>query len=637
MSIIDNLKYAALNTGIYNFVSNDVLYDYKVILESFADYNLISDEKVIIDNYQGSVRIVKFSKINGLTQKAISYLKLSDGENELNLALLKSLDKNTVVIDIGFKLISYINELYDIVNQFNYIYIALSDVSVDSIYLKNFNIDLPNKKQLITIIQKYFKEKNISIKAEIIEQISNFVTGIPITKLKEILSYSIFQFKHNKFDIIIANPPYIKEKEHKEMFSRFKNTKYYQARMDIWYLFMQYSIDLLKTNGVTTYIIPNNWTTNASAVKLRESVFTKTQIMSIVDFNVCEVFKNVAIQTMILTLKRVENSIQNYEYSYLKKTDKLKLKDFLSLSNTNKINFNNKLSYLIFTSHEINNLLNKIVNKSNFKLIRRKEVTQGIVHPQNTVSKNNLIVLKDAKLNEGVFVIDNVKKQELKLNNKEKSIVKPTYKTKDLMKYFKIGKPRFWTIYTDKSFNNIDKISKYPNIKKHLDKYQEIITSDYKPYGLHRTRTEFFFKKGPKILVPRKSIIPTFTYLEDECYPTFTFNVIYSTRIDMKYLTILLNSKLIAFYLKYQGKMQGKHFQIDINPLLNIPIIKNEEKYSILREKLNVLLKEKKVNNKIIDECDSIIYFIYGLNSKEIAIIEKDIEESHGKYFRIKA
>ena len=48
-------------------------------------------------------------------------------------------------------------------------------------------------------------------------------------------------------------------------------------------------------------------------------------------------------------------------------------------------------------------------------------------------------------------------------------------------------------IYTNSSFKYIDNIIPYPNIKKHLDLFTSIITSDNKPYGLHRSRNERFF------------------------------------------------------------------------------------------------------------------------------------------------
>jgi len=40
----------------------------------------------------------------------------------------------------------------------------------------------------------------------------------------------------------------------------------------------------------------------------------------------------------------------------------------------------------------------------------------------------------------------------------------------------------------------------------------------------------------------------------------------------MLFLTGLLNSRLVKFWLKHRGKMQGQNFQIDKEPLLAIPL-----------------------------------------------------------------
>lgn len=56
------------------------------------------------------------------------------------------------------------------------------------------------------------------------------------------------------------------------------------------------------------------------------------------------------------------------------------------------------------------------------------------------------------------------------------------------------------------------------------------------------------------------------------CYVSQTFNVIKTHRINLLFLTGLLNSRLVRFWLKHKGKMQGNHFQLDKEPLLAIPI-----------------------------------------------------------------
>jgi adenine-specific DNA-methyltransferase len=180
----------------------------------------------------------------------------------------------------------------------------------------------------------------------------------------------------------------------------------------------------------------------------------------------------------------------------------------------------------------------------------------------------------------------------------------------------------------------------YPNIKKHLDKYQAVITSDNKPYGLHRARDERFFK-GEKIVALRKCIEPTFTYSDFDCYVSAAFYVIKTNRFNMKYLTGLLNSKLVAFWLKHKGKMQGNNYQIDAEPLLNIPlpslIPSNQSIADQIIQKVDQILtltqsedydtnqeKQKKIK-KIEKEIDMLVYELYGLDNEEIEIIESSL------------
>ena len=106
-----------------------------------------------------------------------------------------------------------------------------------------------------------------------------------------------------------------------------------------------------------------------------------------------------------------------------------------------------------------------------------------------------------------------------------------------------------------------------------LDKFKKVISSENKPYGLHRARNEYFFK-GNKILSLRKCVNrPLFSYVDFDSYVNQAYYVTKSNRINLKYLTALLNSQIITLWLKYKGKMQGNNFQIDKEPLLNLPIL----------------------------------------------------------------
>ncbi|HBN05024.1 MAG TPA: hypothetical protein DD434_04440, partial [Bacteroidales bacterium] len=86
------------------------------------------------------------------------------------------------------------------------------------------------------------------------------------------------------------------------------------------------------------------------------------------------------------------------------------------------------------------------------------------------------------------------------------------------------------------------------------------------------------------------------------------------------------NSKLIAFWLKNKGKMQGDNYQLDKEPLLQIPIrIGNESQIKSVIEFVEQILSIKQANPNantitIENEIDKIIYNIYELT-------EDDVEE----------
>ena len=215
------------------------------------------------------------------------------------------------------------------------------------------------------------------------------------------------------------------------------------------------------------------------------------------------------------------------------------------------------------------------------------------------------------------------------LTNKELDLIKPAYTTNELQRYRGNPKNQEWVIYTDSSFKDERKIEDYPNIKGHLDKFRRVITSDNKPYGLHRARNEHFFL-GEKIISVRKCAKPTFTYVDFDCYVSATFYVIKTNRVNQKYLTGLLNSRLIAFWLKHRGKMQGTNYQIDKQPLLALPLrFPSSEQQTAIATLVNQILDNRNADPEadiatIEKKIDQIVYLLYDLTSEEIAIVEED-------------
>ena len=387
------------------------------------------------------------------------------------------------------------------------------------------------------------------------------------------------------FDIIIANPPYIKEgRMSKTFFEPYKDSPYYKGKMDIWYLFACNGLDLLNPNGVLCFIATNNWVTSFGASKLRDKVIKETRICNIVDFGAVMMFESASIQTMIMMFQK-DKITDDYTFDYRKLTAyKATEKEAIAILDPSYKTYEQAECYAPtirranfydrnITFSQSSDILGEISNLPNVIYLSDKEIAQGIVFPQDTLNKKNQQKLGTKfYVNQGIFVLTNSELEALDLCQDELSLIKPYYTTDNIDRYGVRKGNIYWTIYTDSSYKKPSSLNKYPNIKFHLDRFMPIFTSDNKPYGLHRAREERFFVNN-KIIAVRKSVgHPIFSYCDFECYLSQTFNMIQTDRVNLKYLTGLLNSKLIEFWLKNKGKMQGANYQLDKEPLQQIPI-----------------------------------------------------------------
>jgi hypothetical protein len=394
------------------------------------------------------------------------------------------------------------------------------------------------------------------------------------------------------FDIVIGNPPYIKEFTFRDAFEGLRDSPYYQGKMDLWYLFACKALDHLKIkDGVLSFIATNNWVTNAGASVLRRAIAQRARILRLIDFVDYKVFGSADIQTMIL-VARNDSSADNYQFDLRKLVkpyadehdrDALLMRTISAGLEYLTPTFDRRAlnsKPFTFSASSIEAILNKMDTRRNFVLDGKVEVAQGIVAPQDNVNRKAADILKGAaEVGEGIFILSEEEKNSLNLSTGELDLIRPYYTTNELARYRGNVKNNLWVIYTNSEFKSAKAISPYPKIKKHLDRFNRVITSDNAPYGLHRARDEKFFT-GEKIVSLRKCERPTFTFTDFDCYVSQTFNIIKTGRLNQKFLTGLLNSSVIAFWLKHRGKLQGKLFQVDKEPLLGIPLVSPDRQYA---------------------------------------------------------
>jgi len=470
------------------------------------------------------------------------------------------------------------------------------------------------------------------------------------------------------FDIVIGNPPYIKEYTNKDAFDGFRKSKYYQGKMDLWYGFACVLIDKLKPNGVQCFIAQNNWTTSAGASKLRDKILSDTKIKSFIDFGNYKVFASAGIQTMIYLVQKTkvksgeaypikysllinenlpeENLIEFLDFDF--KTDYAQkyLFDITPLSNNEKaFTFNTNLDEVI---------LNEIASKANYQF-SDKEVAQGIVPNPDVVNSRNIVKIPEEiieqygiKAGDGVFI---VKKGTFdKLNENEKKYIKPIFEPNEVSRYKFVNEYETEIIYITKANYKDDA----PNLVKHLEKYRAIMDERRENqngrlefFHLHWPRDEHYFSEGPKILSVRKCSKPTFIYTEKPAFVMMSFNIIRTHSKNHKYLTALLNSRLIEYWLRNKGKMQGNNFQIDKEPIVNIPLVIPEDvtQFEILvdyliflNNRLQVAVNPYADNSSIAPVFEDVVnmmvyelYFKQHMQELEIDVLQFIDTENHFK------
>ena len=406
------------------------------------------------------------------------------------------------------------------------------------------------------------------------------------------------------------------------------------GKMDLWYGFACHGIDLLCQSGHLCFIAQNNWTTSAGAKKMRNKIVEDACILQMIDFNTYMVFENADIQTMIMLFEKNQTA-DNYGLDYRIMTEDATKEDMLALLNRqicrntyriqkfSRTNYANKL----FTFSENDVIFEKISENKVF--LQDDEIAQGIVFPQDFLDKKGAAKLENRlPIGSGIFGLSNDEKDKLNLSDNEKSIIKPYFTTEQIGRYYTIPSNSKWLIYTDSSFKRANSMDDYPHIKAHLDQFIDIFTSDNKPYGLHRSRKEKFFQ-GEKIISLRKCVErPCFSYSDFDCYVTQTFFSIKTTRWNMKFLTGVLNSKLVAFWLRHKGKMQGSNYQVDKEPLQGIPLpLIDLSLQQPIIDLVDAILTKKKqsLQADILDLENTIdyhVYNLYGLSDNEIKIVE---------------
>ena len=116
-------------------------------------------------------------------------------------------------------------------------------------------------------------------------------------------------FKNGGFDCIIANPPYIQLQSMNTVnnLMSFTHQNTYDSSGDIYCLFYEQAMQLLKRNGYAGILSSNKWMRAGYGQKIRSYFATKTNPKLLVDFSGIKLFEAATVDVNILVLQKSAN------------------------------------------------------------------------------------------------------------------------------------------------------------------------------------------------------------------------------------------------------------------------------------------------------------------------------------------
>ncbi|WP_367710602.1 class I SAM-dependent DNA methyltransferase [Helicobacter pylori] len=437
------------------------------------------------------------------------------------------------------------------------------------------------------------------------------------------------------FDCIIGNPPYIRQEQIKDLKPLLEKQyqDFYNSTADIYTYFFALAYHLLKEKGFSAFITSNKYARAKYGAKLREWLLKKTTIVSYMELNALKVFESAAVDTSIMSfIKQTPPKESGFKYYEPTPNDKDDLKNtpYLSMKQ-------NALSTesFIFANAMLLDLRDKMESVGTPLKDWDIQIYRGIL-----TGANEAFIIPTEKRD---AILNACKTQEER--ERTERLIKPILRGKDIKRY-SYEWAHLWVINTHNGYTSnlkskippID-IEKYPAIKTHLDAHYDTIATRCDqgdtPYHLRNCAYLEDFEKEKIVYPCIMAKEPCFVYEEKGFYAPAPANIITGDKIEIKYITALLNSKCIYFAMRKFYMGGGIEGELKTNNLEKIPIPKITEKNQELAHKITdgakqiLALKEKdpKANTqKLEKEIDALVYQLYHLTDEEIKIIEEGQE-----------
>lgn len=375
-------------------------------------------------------------------------------------------------------------------------------------------------------------------------------------------------FAAGGFDIIIGNPPYVRERNAKPLFDALGATelgrKWREARMDLWYYFVHRSLDLLRPGGILTFIVNSYWMSSRGAGKLIERLQQETSFEEIVLLENARVFKDVAGRHMIFRLRKTgalpatcRVVTASEEYTILR--DELFQPGRLVVARPDpgQAIFSNRAS-----------------------LGEWYDTRQGMAENPPAINRRlHREFSGHFPVGMGVFVLQSDEVDRLNLCAAERALLRAYYDTSAVGRYRISSEPSHQVLYLSRL--TAASLEELTNIAAHLERFRPILerrrevqSGKIAWWHLHWPRDEQIFVR-PRILSVQMGKRPQFAFVERLTFVGFSINVILAKAegaFPLDVLCGILNSNLALTWFDRHAKRRGINLEINAHLLRQFPL-----------------------------------------------------------------
>lgn len=411
------------------------------------------------------------------------------------------------------------------------------------------------------------------------------------------------------FDLIIANPPYVRTQNMENNKRNNKNNFAVNGRFDLYQLFFNALTYSLKYDGILCIITSNKFMFNKAGQKTRELLLNNYNIKFVLDLGDSKMFEASVLPAIFLGKKELSTnntyipSAKIYETTDYE-TSNLSIFDAL-LSNEDSIVVKDNHNYKIGFGHI------DVRGKGDIWAITTSSELSFI----DFVNKNKYSCLSDwANVKVGIKTTADkvfIKNQLEDFNIGDKSLIHEMIFSKNTKKWAKDKKKKRFILYPYTIKNNTQNVidlENYPSVKEYFIEKEEILksrkyfeNSKKKWFEIWVCHNLLDFKK-PKIVVPDISSEPKFLYDNNSLVDGNCYWITLKENIPDDYLFLILglcNSKFMEQYhdFSFQNKLYSGKRRYVSQYINKYPMIDPNS-----QEANNIILAVKEIlNNNLCD------------------------------------